>query len=565
MSKNTRLTLIAFWMHVLMLMLTSVSLGSSSAQHVHALRYTVEPADGPSRYKVKAEFDGESDGTTEILIPNEWGGQTELFKAISGLKVAGGRFATSVPNSISRKTVEHPPGEKLVVEYILERDFAGPLTNSRRYRPYADNVFLHWLGHTVWVLPELNDGDPVNIELEFKGFPKEWAFANSFGTDRTSQNIRTTVGRFKAAIFVAGDFRTVQRTVGGKKLTLAIRGKWDFADADLADMTGRVIETNRAFWNDRSQEQYLVTLVPIDEGPNAFSYGGTGLHDSFALFATPNATVPRLLGILAHEYFHNWNPGSLGKMPDPEQQMYWFSEGFTEFYTFELLERAGLITLAEKIDEFNKRIREYYLLPVRTEPNDRIVKDFWTNADVGRLPYLRGFIFAANLNAQIRKASAGKYSLDEPMRELFASSREGRQQELSIETLARVFARYLGTDPTTLMRRQLRDGELVVPDPEAMGSAVMMETADIPVFELGFDFERLAKDRVITGVPLNSAAYEAGLRNGQTRSGSVSVFFGDTTREILLTVTDAQGEKTVRYLPVAKKRAPIPQFKIKRK
>jgi predicted metalloprotease with PDZ domain len=561
MWNNTRWILVPIWM----LISTMLIFGSSTGQHVHELNYTIEPSEGSSRYRVKAEFEGESDGTTEIIIPNEWGGQTGLFKAISGLKVAGGEFISSASNSITRKTITHPPGEKLVVEYVVERDFTGPLTNSLRYRPYADDIYLHWLGHTVWVLPELNDGDPASVDLEFNGFPKQWTFANSFGSGKTSQRFRTTVGRFKAAIFVAGDFRTIERSVGGKKLTLAIRGKWEFTDGQLAEMTGRVIETNRAFWSDRSQEQYLVTLVPIDEGPNAFSYGGTGLHDSFALFATPNATAARLLGILAHEYFHNWNPGSLGRMPEPEQQMYWFSEGFTEFYTFELLDRGGLITLAEKIDEFNKRIREYYLLPVRTEPNDRIVKDFWTDNNVNRLPYLRGFIFAANLNAQIRRTSAGKYSLDDPMREMFSSAREGRQRQLSIESLADAFARYLGSDPIPLMRRQLIDGELIVPDPDALGDSVVMETADIPIFELGFDFDRMAKDRLVTGVSLNSAAYDAGLRNGQTRSGSVSVFFGDTSREVLLTVTDSQGEKTVRYLPVAKKRAPIPQFKLKRR
>ena len=83
----------------------------------------------------------------------------------------------------------------------------------------------------------------------------------------------------------------------------------------------------------------------------------------------------------------------------------------------------------------------------------------------------------------------------------------------------------------------------------------------IPVFELGFNFEKFAKENVVAEVVPNSAAYAAGLRNGQKRNGGVSLTFGDTTKEIELKVKDDEGEKTIRFLPVARGGSAIPQYK----
>ena len=84
----------------------------------------------------------------------------------------------------------------------------------------------------------------------------------------------------------------------------------------------------------------------------------------------------------------------------------------------------------------------------------------------------------------------------------------------------------------------------------------------MPVFELGFDFDKFAKDRVVADVNPNSSAYAAGLRNGQKRNGGVSLAFGDTTKEVELKVKDDEGEKTIKFLPIARERVAIPQYRV---
>lgn len=526
----------------------------------HELKISVEPA-GPSAYRVAITFAGDLDGATNLVLPNEWGGQRDLFNAIRNLTVSKGVTLADTDKPYL-KTLRHQPGQKVTVTYEIAQDFQGRLKNAIRYRPVIDASYIHWIGNTVWALPEWEEQDVNDVQIEWKGFPKTWKIANSFSTGMRNQKMRAKIPELRSAIFVAGDFRLTTTKAKGNDINVAVRGEWQFTDAELSEMIRKVIESEREFFSDHSQKYYLVTLVPLDEVPNAISLGGTGLTDSFALFATQNATLRRFRSLLAHEYVHNWIPGRLGRMPEREQELYWFSEGFTEFYTFKLLRRSGLITSAEYAAEYNDRIREYYMLPVRNASNERIVKDFWTDQNVQRLPYLRGFLLATNLDADIRKVSGGKASLDDAVLELFAASKASTI-ELSFDSLASVFSKYLGTDAAQMMRGPLLEGETIVPGSDALGSDFVRAVTQMPIFELGFDFDRFAKDRIVADLDPNSSAYAAGLRNGQKRTGGVSLMFGDTSKEIELKVKDDEGERTIRFLPVARQRLEIPQFRVK--
>lgn len=543
-----------------LLLLASITLGPSAHAKAKDIRITVEPS-GANRYKISVTFNGDPSGRTEIQLPSEWGGQTELYKAVSGLSVSPSAAKITNGSEPHKRIVTHKSGETLTVSYFLSQDFHGPFRNAVRYRPVNNSKYVHWIGSTVWVLPAWEETAEVDADFEWKNMPDGWTFAHSFGRAR-QQRFQAEFDDLRTSLFLAGDFRFITVRAAGKPVNVGIRGDWQFTDAEMAEAISNVIELQRSYWKDNSQERFLVSLVPIDEGPNSFSFGGTGLTDSFALFATPNATVDRLRSLLAHEYAHNWIPTRVGKMPDPEQELYWFSEGFTEFYTYELLHRGKMISTKEYVDQYNSLIREYYSLPTRGKPNERIVKDFWADPNVGRLPYLRGLMFATNLNAEIKRVSGCRRSLDDVMFDLAGASRE-KLQPLSFDTLAAAFAKHTGASLRDLMERQLIRGELIEPASDSLGGVAVRDMVELPVFELGFDFDRFAKDRVVAGVDPNGAAHAAGLRDGQKRSGGVSIYFGDTSREIELKVKDDGGEKTVRFLPVAKQPLTVPQFKLR--
>ncbi len=82
-------------------------------------------------------------------------------------------------------------------------------------------------------------------------------------------------------------------------------------------------------------------------------------------YDTPGPVRNRELGFLAHEYFHTYNvkrirPIALGPFDyDRENRthMLWVSEGFTVYYEYMLVARAGLMTLDDLLGSFTKDMK----------------------------------------------------------------------------------------------------------------------------------------------------------------------------------------------------------------
>lgn len=130
----------------------------------------------------------------------------------------------------------------------------------------------------------------------------------------------------------------------------------------------------------------MVTLLPLEPPASTSARGGVGLTSSFATFASTDTSLKDLKFILAHELFHTWNYRKLGELKQPEVLRYWFSEGFTNYYTWLMLLRGGLSSLDDYVEAYNSTLRIYYNWPVRSEPNERVRKDFFSNYDVSHCP-----------------------------------------------------------------------------------------------------------------------------------------------------------------------------------
>ena len=153
--------------------------------------------------------------------------------------------------------------------------------------------------------------------------------------------------------------------------------------------------------------------------------------------APGSADHRELLYLLAHEHFHCWKgPGA----EQPEELVYWFSEGFTDFYARRLLLRAGLWTLDDTVRDLNQKLAGLWANPVRNRPNQDIAGEFWRSPAVGALPHQRGTLVALVLDHELRRRSDGRRNLDDFMRALMVDTR-ARGAPLSCEfLLARIEA-----------------------------------------------------------------------------------------------------------------------------
>jgi predicted metalloprotease with PDZ domain len=277
------------------------------------------------------------------------------------------------------------------------------------------------------------------------------------------------------------------------------------------------------------------------------------------MFATPNCTLEDFKYLLAHELFHNWNARRLGRIPEPQEAMYWFSEGFTDYYSFRLLWRGGLMTLEDYVAKYNEAVRRYYTSPLRNAPNERLAREFFSNAELAQLAYWRGRLLAANWDALIRTNSGGKHSLDDVMLEFY---RAGTSAELTAETIAAAVQRYAKADVLPEVKRIIDSGELLVPHGKLFGDCATLTTVEVADFELGFDLDALQAKMRMQGVLPNSAAYRAGLRDGQVVIKRLPFAIGEAGREVELTVKDGGNEKTIRFLPASNAKTQVPQFKL---
>jgi predicted metalloprotease with PDZ domain len=145
-------------------------------------------------------------------------------------------------------------------------------------------------------------------------------------------------------------------------------------------------------------------------------------------------------------------------------------------------------------------------------PNDDIPAGFWKDTRIRVLPYDRGSLYFATVDAQIKAASRGDRSLDDMVREMLAERRAGRPMDLAL--WKKLLARELGAKGLSQFDAML-GGATILPSSDAFGPCFERVTKPLRRFDLGFDPLVLStSERIVTGLKTGSAAEAAGLRNG---------------------------------------------------
>ena len=136
-----------------------------------------------------------------------------------------------------------------------------------------------------------------------------------------------------------------------------------------------------------------------------------------------------------------------------------------------LLLRSGLGSVSDYERDINASARGYYSSPYRTASADSIARlGFSTGIGAGsaqNLPYVRGSLYFADLDAHIRAASRGRRTLDDVILPLFERRRRGER----IDQRAFVDAIVTELGPTARERFEavVLRGELLEPASNAFG------------------------------------------------------------------------------------------------
>jgi predicted metalloprotease with PDZ domain len=192
------------------------------------------------------------------------------------------------------------------------------------------------------------------------------------------------------------------------------------------------VQAARELWGTLPYERYLFFNVLTNSSDGIEHKGST------VLFADRWSTRTRSgyydwLTLVAHEFFHAWNvkrlrPVELGPF-DYENEVYtrslWVAEGFSDYYAWLLVRRAGLASQDQTLGDISRAIGALQTTPGRlVQPLAAASYDAWIkqyrpdensrNATVSY--YTKGSLVGLLLDARIRRLTRGARSLDDVMR-----------------------------------------------------------------------------------------------------------------------------------------------------
>lgn len=530
----------------------------------NALEFTITKTtlDAIPALKIQLNCKADPSGRTTLLFQNKAWGEDSLHNVLRNIRSLQEGIKISRHKDSGHIYLQHARDlDNIQLEYYIVQDTKLPITTAKAFRPIVQEDYFYGFSHNLFMLPRnyaSTQDAKFDVVLHWKEFPKKANLVNSFGTNEKEQVLKATdQDHFHSAVFAGGDYRAHKIDVKGNTAVLGIRGDWEvFADSTLISMLQSTLYAQRNFWQDHSQKYFAVTVTPtfLERGSG---FQGTGLTNSFATSVTNNNYLDfhGLVYLFNHELQHNWT-GTIIKNANEESQ-YWFSEGFTEYYTFKNIARnhiSGLDT-GYFIKELNSLIKKLYTSPVKEAPNSEInYKNFWSSREYEKLPYRRGAIFAFYLDNRIRKDSRNTKSLDDLMLAIKEDA-INHQQKIDHTYFLKKANQYVEKDLTPFFNAHIVEGKLF--DLKAIFEEFDYDYQEkSKVFDLGITLS--ADKKYIVDVDEHSNAYKAGLRKGD-RLTLRSYYYGNPEFEAEFGVYKNGKETMHKYFPADE--AAIPSLK----
>lgn len=309
--------------------------------------------------------------------------------------------------------------------YAFNRSVADSFLDDRRAFICPAGVFMHVTGQIE---------HPVTVTFK----PNQNHYTISTGLDPVTDRPNT---------FFAPDFDILYDCpilIGNQQiLTFYVQGIPHFIAVEnlgtfdrekfIADIK-RVVEGAVKLIGEIPYKHY--TFIMMDQGG-----GGLEHLNSMAVFSNASSwNNPRgykgWLSFIAHEFFHLYNvkrirPAALGPFDYDRENytnMLWVSEGFTVYYEYLILKRAGLLSPEEYFEMVQRFIASYENRPGRLFQSaaeasfDTWMKFFSRNENSANTTisyYDKGAALGLLLDLKIRHETKNKNSLDDVMRTLY--------------------------------------------------------------------------------------------------------------------------------------------------
>lgn len=481
------------------------------------IRFTPRRADGD---KVSAV-----DVTLLIRRPGLVAGETALSGAVMRLMAPGGVEPETLRASDSAGpfalTVEDDPADPTDFRqdrrWIASRASEGDLrvvytlqpraiTSATRPGPLVDirteRTGVYGAGYTMLALP-------------VSGWPRDTAVSWDLSEMEPGARAASSLGEGEARATVSAHDLYTSFFMAGPLLSQPPDGASDFS---VYWMTPAAFDLGRsAAWTEQAY-RFFAEFFGTNATPfrvfmrttERFQGGGGGGFNSF-IFGTvfgEDRKPHEVQTLLAHEALHHFVGGYGGEGGGAGGQQ-WYSEGVTSYYTIVLPYRAGLTSLENYIDAFNAHSVSYFTNPRSNLSNAEVTRLFFADRNAQIVPYNRGPLYIALLDARIRNASGGALRVDDLIADFIAGQEAAEDGVALWHDLTEI---YLGEAGGTEFRAMMAGEPLDLP-PDLFGPCFTPEDRTLRNFNIGFRPYKDEDGQVRAGpVTTLSSAESAGIR-----------------------------------------------------
>ena len=358
------------------------------------------------------------------LTPKQDGGETLLlFMSTFGTEGLNDGYARYLRDL----TVTGTDKEKLPIEKLGKTRWAvkvkdkAPVTLSykvllnhderqwppgRSETPYVQEDCIFCPGYALFVVSKVG-----NIELHVDA-PNNWHISTPWHRigDKGHRFVVKDQDDLMYAYMVLGTHSEKVAKSEEAEVVIAVGGRFKEAATEIQSTVEAFLKAYSGVFNGTPKGRMLFVANPYGE-KGRMGGGVSGRSISVLIGGTLEATKRLWIPLVGHEVFHIWN----GTAITFAEQEYWFSEGFTEYYSRVISARLGFTSENDFLRDLEGS-SELYLsksgeLSIRGAGGDKSA-----NMD---LVYQGGNLIAAALDVRIRKLTQNQKSLDDVMKQVY--------------------------------------------------------------------------------------------------------------------------------------------------
>ena len=239
--------------------------------------------------------------------------------------------------------------------------------------------------------------------------------------------------------------------------------------------------------------------------PSGSAVQGDG-YGSFLLCIPPSEQLKDnddMLSLISHEMLHIFITGVNRE---------WYSEGIVEYLSTVLTYQGKFYSDEFYLKSINEKAAGYYTNEMRMQPDDTDSSMKFSTTNSWTLPYNRGFLYFANLDAKLKALTRdNKVTVLSLALEIEKLKHTQKITEKTWTDLLQKRAGNWAVEDWEAMKA----GKLMMPYPGVFGKNFVAEKLEAGVFDLGFNKSKGAtKGQIIRDLIKGSNAEKAGIKEG---------------------------------------------------